>query len=220
MKQNKSLKVAVIQIPSLPIEKAKLDYYLMNARAKKVDIAILPEYTTNMFFKEFEHMHMGLIEEQSNIHLENLKKLSTVYGITIVAPMVVFKKKEPYKSISIFSAGSVKHYYQTVLMPYKHWNERAFFHNNNHEFTPFIFTKNGLKVAVIGGFEVHFDGIWQKLISKRVDVVLVPTASTFESASRWREIFRARAFTNSMYVVRANRIGEYEEPKTSAKWLF
>jgi len=218
--QNQTLKVAVIQLPSLPIEKAKLDYYLMIAKSKKVDIALLPEYTTNLFFKEMEKATLALIEEQSAKQMENLTKLSEVYGVTIVAPFVTFKKKQPYKTIAVFTQGEVKHYFQHVLMPYKHWNERAFFKNEPQPFKPFTFVKNGFKVGIIGGFEMHFDKIWEGLGHKGVDVVLVPTASTFESVNRWRELFRVRAFTNSLYIVRANRIGEYEGAKNSGKWEF
>jgi nitrilase len=218
--QNQTLKVAVIQLPSLPIEKAKLDYYLMIAKSKKVDIALLPEYTTNLFFKEMEKAPLSLIEEQSSKQIENLSKLSEIYGVTIVAPFVAFKKKQPYKTVAVFSHGEVKHYFQHLLMPYKHWNERAFFKNELQPFKPFTFIKNGFKVAVIGGFEAHFDKVWEGLSAKGADAVLIPTASTFESVSRWRELFRVRAFTNNVYIVRANRIGEYEEPKSGEKWEF
>jgi len=220
MSPNKILKIAILQIPSLPIEKAKLDYYLMMAREKKADIAVLPEYTTNLFFKEMEVASLGLVEDQSVKQAENLQKLSKIYNMTIIAPMVIFKKKEPYKSISVFANGGVRHYYQTVLMPYKHWNERAFFKNNSEGFEPFLFIRNGFKVAVIAGFEAHFDTIWQKLSARKIDAVIVPTASTFESANRWRDLFKVRAFTNSIYIVRANKVGEYEDSKTNSKWLF
>jgi predicted amidohydrolase len=219
MQQN-NLKIALIQIPSLPIEKAKLDYFLMMAREKKAKIAVLPEYTTNLFFKEMEHASIGLIEDQSIKQEENLKKLSTVYNISIVAPMVVFKSKKPYKTISIFSSGSVKHYYQYILMPYKHWNERVYFANELEEYKPFTFIVDGIKIAVMSGFEAHFDGVWQKVSEKKPDAVIIPCASTFESANRWRELFKVRAFTHSVYIIRANRVGEYIEPKHGAKWLF
>lgn len=214
------LKIAVIQIPSLPIEKAKLDYFLMIAKSKKALVAVLPEYTTNLFFKELEIASMGLIEEQSTKQNENLQKLSTIYNIIIIAPMVIFKDKKPYKTISIYKNGEVKNYFQHILMPYKHWNEKGFFNNNSNHYKPVTIMVNGFKIAVMAGFETHFDGIWQKVMEKKVDVVITPSASTFETSKRWQEIFKTRAFTNSVYILRANRIGEYHESKSDTKWIF
>lgn len=219
MHQN-NLKIALIQIPSLPIEKAKLDYFLMMAREKKASIAVLPEYTTNLFFKELEYASSGLIEDQSIKQDENLKKLSSIYGMMIIAPMIIFKSKKPYKTISVFTNGTVRHYYQHLLMPYRHWNERAFFANSEIGYKPFILSIGGMKIGLMSGFEAHFDVIWQKIAEKKADAVIIPCASTFESANRWRELFKVRAFTNSTYIVRANRVGEYVDPKNSAKWLF
>ena len=36
----------------------------------------------------------------------------------------------------------------------------------------------------------------------------MPTAGTFDSNQRWEEILKAKAFTNLVYVLRANRIGK------------
>ncbi|RLA68681.1 MAG: carbon-nitrogen hydrolase family protein, partial [Epsilonproteobacteria bacterium] len=61
------------------------------------------------------------------------------------------------------------------------------------------------------GFELHFDELWQQISLKNVDCVLLPSVSTFESKQRWQELVKMRAFTHNCYVLRANRIGEYQE---------
>ena len=68
----------------------------------------------------------------------------------------------------------------------------------------------GIKFAYMGGFELHFDYFWEEIAQKRVDAVILPTASTFDSRHRWRELIKSRAVLNHCYVLRANRIGEYE----------
>jgi len=72
-----------------------------------------------------------------------------------------------------------------------------------------IFRLDGFKIAVLGGYELHFDQFWQSIRQKKIDLVLLPTASTFGSHNRWRELIKSRAFIYGCYVLRANRLGEY-----------
>ncbi|MDQ7046494.1 MAG: carbon-nitrogen hydrolase family protein [Sulfurovum sp.] len=49
-------------------------------------------------------------------------------------------------------------------------------------------------------------------------MVLLPTASTFGSHNRWREIIKTKAFLHGCYILRANRLGEYSDDEVS--WKF
>jgi predicted amidohydrolase len=53
---------------------------------------------------------------------------------------------------------------------------------------------------------------------KKIDLVLLPTASTFGSHNRWREIIKTKAFLHGCYILRANRLGEYSDDEV--KWKF
>nr|WP_314379691.1 carbon-nitrogen hydrolase family protein [uncultured Campylobacter sp.] len=116
------------------------------------------------------------------------------------------------KSCAKFSPSEVKFYDQNILMGYPHWNEEGFFANRKSrkigKISPMIFSEGGVKFGVCFGYEAHFDVFWRYFMQKNVGCVLVPCASTFESGGRWRELLKMRAFTNSLYVIRANRIGE------------
>lgn len=116
------------------------------------------------------------------------------------------------KSCAKFSPSEVKFYDQNILMDYPHWNEEGFFANRKSckigKISPMIFSEGGVKFGVCFGYEAHFDAFWRHFMQKNVGCVLVPCASTFESGGRWRELLKMRAFTNSLYVIRANRIGE------------
>jgi len=56
------------------------------------------------------------------------------------------------------------------------------------------------------------------VIAKKADLVLLPTSSTFGSHNRWREIIKTKAFLHGCYILRANRIGEYQDGDTN--WKF
>lgn len=213
------MRAAILQIPSVGLSTAKFDYYLRIAKSKQCKVVVLGEYLLNRFFKELENTPVAMIKEQSDHHIKMLKALAKEYGLTIIAPLVIVKKKQPYKTIVKFSPTSTSYYYQQILINYKHWNEEKFFANEITELkVPMTFSVDGFKFAVMAGFELHFDAFWQQVMANNVDAVLLPTVSTFESHERWRELIKMRAFVNSCYIIRANRIGEYVEGDLS--WNF
>ncbi len=213
------MRAAILQIPSVGMSTAKFDYYLRIAKSKGCRVVLLGEYLLNRFFKELENTPISMIKEQSDHHLKTLKALAKEYDMNIIAPLVIIKKKKPYKTIVKFSPTSTSYYYQQILINYKHWDEEKFYANETAALKPpMIFSVEGFKFAVMAGFELHFDVFWQDVMAKNVDAVLLPTVSTFESHERWRELIKMRAFTNSCYIIRANRIGEYAEDQWN--WNF
>jgi nitrilase len=204
--------VAVIQTSSLPYDKAKVNYYLSILKTKNVKIVLFGEYVLNLFFTELQKAPLPFIKEQSARQIELFKKLAKIYGMTLIAPIVVVQKDKIYKSIAKFSPKSTKFYYQQVLMPYSHWNEKNFFKTKLSK--PIIFRQEGFVVGVLFGFETHFDEFWQYFRNKKVDLVLVPSVGTFGSAQRWRKLLCTQAFLNNCYILRANRVGK------SGDWVF
>jgi len=77
------LKVAALQLSTLPMSKAKLDYYLMICKKRDISLVLLGEYNLNSFFKELENMSKMMIKEQSKHKIMILKELSKEYDITI-----------------------------------------------------------------------------------------------------------------------------------------
>jgi len=213
------MRAAILQLPSIGMGSNKLDSYARVANQKGVKLILLGEYLLNPFFKELIQMPLNMIAEQSAHQIENLKTLAAKYELTFVAPIVTVKKKECTKMIAKINGRGVTYYPQQFLINYPHWNEEKFFNNPVEAIKPpMIFACEGLKFAVMSGFETHFDPLWQAVDSKMVDVVLVPSASTFESHNRWRELIKTRAFTHNCYILRANRVGEYCDEKHA--WKF
>ena len=206
------MKAAVLQLNAQGLHSTKLYNYIRMAHRKGVKVLLLGEYVLNPFFKELESMSFSMIKEQALSQIKVLKELSSTYNITIIAPLIIVKKKEIYKTVAKFAPNSTSYYQQQILIGYQHWNEDKFFANEIKPIeTPLVFKVDGFKFAIVSGFELHFDEIWSKLGTKNVDCVLVPSVATFESSERWRSLLLTRAFTNNCYILRANRIGEYKD---------
>ena len=215
----KSIQVASLQLPTLGMNTNRLKFYIEMAYKRDIKLLLLGEYVLNHFFKDLESMPKSMVKEQTKRNIAILQEFSIKYGIIFIAPIITIKKKKFYKEIAKISPISISYYKQQILIPYPHWNEKEFFSNPITTLKkPMSFMINGIKIAVIGGFELHFDYFWQFIIEKKVDLVLIPTASTFESHNRWREIIKTKAFLHNCYILRANRLGEYIEDGIS--WKF
>lgn len=213
------MRAAVLQLNAQGMSSTKLYNYIRAASSKGVQVLLLGEYTLNPFFKELEKMSLSMIKEQANHQIKILRELSTTYNMTIIAPLVIVKKGEVYKTIVKFAPSSTSYYEQQILINYSHWNEEKFFANEIIPLqTPPIFKVEGFRFAIISGFELHFDKLFMLLQNKNIDCILTPSVSTFDSYERWKDLITTRAFTNNCYILRANRIGEYKEKELS--WNF
>ena len=206
------MRVAVLQLSSQGMSSTKLYNYVRIASKKSVKVLLLGEYILNSFFKELESLSKTMIKEQAKHQIKILKELSKTYNMTIIAPLIIVKKKKIYKVVAKFSPNSTSYYQQQLLINYSHWNEEKFFSNKIQTMqSPLVFKVDGFKFAIMNGFEIHFDELWTKLANKKIDCVLVPSVSTFDSYERWKSIIITRAFTHNCYILRANRIGEYKD---------
>ena len=213
------MKIAALQLATLPLSNQKLGEYLKTAYKEGIEIVVLGEYVLNSFFKELENIPLMLIREQSKHKIESLQEYAKMYNLTIIAPIVTVEDNKLYKKIGKFSPDETSYRKQEFLINYSHWDEESFFDNEaTGEIAPIIFQSHGLTFGVISGFEVHFDLFWMKMMQEKVDVVLLPTVSTFGSNFRWNEILKSRAFLNSVYILRVNRIGTYHDE--DSLWKF
>jgi nitrilase len=206
--------VGVLQLPSIGMSSTKLYHYVRIAHKRGVKVLLLGEYLLNTFFRELQQTPISMLRELADHQLRILRELAATYDITFIAPLVTVKAGKPYKSIAKISPRSTAYYQQQILIDYPHWNEADFFANPVeplHE--PLTFSVEGIRFGILGGYELHFDALWQSIWDKRIDCILLPTSSTFDSQQRWRELIKMRAFTHNCYVLRANRIGETKEER-------
>jgi len=219
MTSSNELTIAALQLPTLGMQATKLEFYLRNAQSRGVRVVLLGEYVLNHFFKEIPNIPIQMVKEQSDKHIELLQKFSLKYNMVFIAPILIIEENKYKKTIVKIRKKSISYYEQQILIPYKHWNEKKFFDNRIKPLeSPMTFTVDGFRIMVMGGFELHFDPFWSYVTEKKIDLVLLPTASTFGSHNRWREIIKTKAFLHSCYILRANRLGEFSD--TNIKWKF
>ncbi|BAF70382.1 carbon-nitrogen hydrolase family protein [Nitratiruptor sp. SB155-2] len=214
------MNIAALQIASVGMSPNRLDFYMRIAKENGVRLLALPEYVLNPFFHELRSIPKSMIQQQSKTQLEHLKQFAKTYDMTIVAPIVRVDKEGIKKSVAIVRPERMQYYNQQILINYPHWNEEVFFANEKEilQNAPVV-RIDEIKIAVLPGFEVHFDRFWQEFMKRGVDAVIVPSISTFESKERWNNLLKMRAFTNHCYVIRVNRIGEYKDEKSN-RWRF
>lgn len=213
------MRAAVLQLSAQGMSSTKLYNYIRIASKQGVKVLLLGEYILNPFFNELKTLPLSMIKEQALHQIKVLKELAFTYKITIIAPLIIVKKEKVYKTIAKFAPTSCSYYQQQLLINYPHWNEEKFFANETKAIqTPLMFKIEGFKFAVMSGFELHFDEMFQHLSSKNIDCILVPSVSTFDSYERWKSLILSRAFTHNCYILRANRIGEFADKNNS--WNF
>lgn len=215
------MKIAALQLTTIKSQK-DLEVYLQTCLAQKVKLVLFGEYLLNPFFKNFETLKKTQLHKDFKNQNEMLMQLSCRYALTMVVPVIESVGTKFYKTIMIINKGKAVSYRAQKLMPYEHWNEAKFFSNTAPKILkmPPIFSISGLKFSVLFGYELHFDEFWIKLKNEAVDCVLLPSASTFDSSLRWRSLIKMRAFLNSCYILRANRIGQYEDKVAHCTWNF
>jgi len=215
----KELIVGALQLPTLGMNATRLEFYLKKAKEREVEIMLFGEYVLNHFFRELEGMSRNMVKEQTKKHLKMLEKSAKSYKMVFIVPIVLVKKKKLYKTIAKIKPKKTEFYTQQILIPYEHWDEAGFFDNKVKPLhTPMIFKHRGFKIAVMAGYELHFDPLWDAVRREKVDIVLLPTASTFGSHERWKELIKSRAFLYGCYILRANRLGEFVDGEV--KWRF
>lgn len=223
------MNLIIAQFAHIPPNSKIFSAYLeAECKKQKIDLVVLGEYVANHFFKEYHTK--GTLKREFELQKAYFCALSKEFGVAIVAPLIECAEDKIYKSIAIFRAGKVRFYRAKWLMDFSHWNEDAFFDNakicndkdsrpkSRSPKEPIIFSVGGFKVSAIFGWETHFDEIFIKLRKKGVDILCVPTASSFGSNARWQRLLQTRAFLNSCFVVRVNRTGRFME--SSIAWDF
>ncbi|KGI57338.1 carbon-nitrogen hydrolase family protein [Campylobacter sp. MIT 97-5078] len=211
-------KIAALQLATLPLSEMRLDYYLKASKQSGANLVVLGEYVLNSFFTELLTMPKNMIKEQSQVKKESLVYLAQKYELSIIAPFIEVQSRA-YKKVCLKVApnGEISSYEQQILMPYTHWNEEKFFSNKSTRLKLFHFDYEGIKCALLFGFEAHFDAFWALIRAKKIDLVIMPSACTFKSQQRWLELLKTRAFLNSTAILRVNRIGQL---KNDEDWLF
>ncbi len=219
------MKICVLQLYTIALNDKRLTRYLNLAKENDARVVVLGEYILNSFFTDILTTPLSIVKEQSRLNTLQLEILAKQLNLTIIAPLVHFVRNKPYKVLAKFSPKKTEFVSQNALINYEHWDERGFFANalpsvlsvankqvgKNAKMQPpevMKFEIDGFRFAAICGFELHFDAIFREVCAYSPHCILLPTASTLGSNSRWESLSVMRAFTASCYLVRANRLGK------------
>ncbi|WP_120944922.1 carbon-nitrogen hydrolase family protein [Helicobacter labacensis] len=214
--------LAIFQIARLDLEFLQRNL----AQIPEGALCLFPEYVLSPFFLDLLKSDPQHCASQAQARQAQLETLARQRGVHLALPTLSLQDHKLYKQMAWISPKHTRYCLQQRLIAFDHWNERAFFANPHQELQmPLNFVLEGIKIALLFGYELHFDKLWVMLQEASVDMVLLSTASTFESFDRWRAVCSARAFCNSMLVARANRVGMvrqeyYQEHKCNLAWRF
>lgn len=213
------MNVLLAQFENIKPNDRSFNKYLRNViKKQKVDIVVIGEGVCNLFFKEYKNNQVELLD---NNFIEQKKYFSILvdkYKVTFVVPLIECRDNKLYKVILIIGVNFKVVYDVQQLINMKHWNERSFYSNKQTFKMPFAFNQNGFNISVITGWEAHFDDFWVKIKKNNIDIVIIPTQSTFNSNDRWARLMQTRSFLNSCFVIRVNRVGSYMED--AIEWKF
>lgn len=227
------MNIALLQTNAIQ-DIARIEQYVQNCAKQEVDLMCLPDYVFAPFFAPFQSNATIKYDTHYNAQIiQNIQTLSKTYKMRFVMPLVVgeavLKKHTKtlncttkgskttkstlpklYKVLVFVDSKNVTIYTQQQLMGFAHWNERAIFSNPKSKtmHLPLSFECGGLKIGALFGFELHYDALMIKMKTHNYDLLIVPTASTFDTHLRWRSLCKMRAFLASNTLLRVNRVGD------------
>ncbi|PAF45277.1 carbon-nitrogen hydrolase family protein [Helicobacter sp. 11S02629-2] len=197
--------VALLQLSQVGDMKRLKVYF---SQIPAYSIVVIGEYVLDLFFSEINNAAKGVITNDSNKKIALLSDISKEFSIYIVAPIITGNKDKIYKKIALITPNKNYFYAQQCLINFSHWDEASFYDNSTSSLkTPLVFEANGFKFALLFGYELHFDELTLKLKNADIDAILLPSANTFGSESRWKELIKVRSFLNSCYIFRVNKVG-------------
>lgn len=200
------MRVVIAQVGAMPLQEEVLrGYYKYLERGSLV---LHPEYVFDLFFSLLKSTPREIIYQLYTQKLDLLKNLAFEYDLKMIVPLIASKEDGLYKQIAIIDSYGMEFYTQQILIDYPHWDESTFFSSPIERVSsPHTFEFQGLRIGVMFGFEAHFDAMWLDLKQKNTDLVIVPTASAYDSSDRWECLLRSRALCNGCMIIRVNRTG-------------
>ena len=79
-------KIAALQLSTLPLSDARLDYYLKACKDSGANLVVLGEYVLNSFFTELCAMSKQLIKEQSESKKASLAEFAKKSRLFCICP--------------------------------------------------------------------------------------------------------------------------------------
>ncbi|HVN24928.1 MAG TPA: nitrilase-related carbon-nitrogen hydrolase [Syntrophorhabdales bacterium] len=139
--------------------------------------------------------------------IELMRKKAADAGAAVILPIFEREDARYFNSAVVIDAdGAVCGTYRKVHVPdIPLWEEKFYFSTGDRGL-PVFETKYGRI-----GVQISWDNLFPEgtriLALKGTDIVFAPTACAFKSQHIWQTVITANAITNSIFVMRVNRVG-------------
>ena len=218
LSENQNLVIASIQMTSNTNFKANLKKALsliLDAAKAGANLVVLPEYFAIMGFKEtdkFEHVEdhgKGEMQDAiSNSAIEN-----NVWIVAGTHPITSNSENQPFGRCYVFQPdGKINCWYDKIHLfdvevedKTKSYLESKYSKPGNK---PVSFETPWGRIGLAVCYDLRFPELYSQLLSMGAEILLVPSAFTWETGrAHWEILLRARAIENQCYVVGANQGG-------------
>jgi N-carbamoylputrescine amidase len=149
-------------------------------------------------------------DEVDSPAVEVMRKKAVEAGVAIILPIFERENSRYFNSAVVIDAdGSVKGTYRKLHVPdIPLWEEKFYFSTGDRGL-PVFETRYG-KV----GIQISWDNLFPEgtriLALKGAEIVFAPTACAFKSQHIWQTVITGNAISNSIFVMRVNRVGSEE----------
>lgn len=171
----------------------------------KPDIVVLPE----MWTTAYTLTALNKVSDTNGAKTKSfLKELALNFHVNIIGGSVANQKGDSfYNSSFVYSRnGELVYEYDKVhLVPML--NEHLYLAGG--EKVPEVFELEGIKMGLIICYDLRFPEIIRSLALDGAEVLHIVAEWPAARTGHWKVLQTARAIENQMYVVSANRVGEY-----------
>lgn len=185
----------------------KAENFIDIAVSKGAKLVAFPElFLTEWFPCEIADKYFQLAESSKGKSISLFREYSKKYKTILIIPFFEKYKKSYFNSTAVIEKGKLIGVYRKVHIPQiPLWEEKYYFKRGN-EFPVFETSigKIGIQICWDNFF---FEG-YRTLALSGATLVVTPTASAFNTQSRWKMVIATQALLNNMFILRVNRVGK------------
>jgi N-carbamoylputrescine amidase len=209
------IKVCAIQMsPSPDIDKSidKALSFLSMAAKNGANIVCFPELFLNTWFVQSKEN--GKVEENCKLAeqldgktINIMREYAARYRMVIIVPFFETHNGLYFNSAAVIDgSGEILGVYRKIHLPeIPNYYEKSYFSNGTE--IP-VFKTEFATIGIQMCWDNFYPEISRSLALKGANIIFAPTASAFNTNSKWFLSISANAFVNGVYMVRVNRVGK------------
>ena len=209
------IKVCAIQmLPSPDIDKSidKALSFLSMAAKNGANIVCFPELFLNTWFVQSKENgkaeeNYKLAEPFDGKTINIMQEYASKYNMVIIVPFFEIYNGLYFNSTAVIDgSGEILGVYRKIYLPeIPNYYEKSYFSNGTE--IP-VFKTEFATIGIQMCWDNFYPEISRSLALKGANIIFAPTASAFNTNSKWFLSISANAFVNGVYIVRVNRVGK------------